>query len=527
MRTESNTVLPLSSSVSNKSAKVASVSAGNGAAFERDFNEAKVDRDPKKVAELERSQEASVVEPEASFESRSKELRNHGGVSSSVTDRVEGAQENTSEASDDSISDLVPSGNVLQPNGDQLPVSGTDAEFIDEGSLLSSAASDNTIQNSANGFVDVGELTQFPQGEAGAMYMASDDSFQSDLTSGVVDEDTLFTRSDTQFQPNLKVNSKASLVNSSLVDVNKMSSGLAENSSGPAFLESDSESQLSWVLSQMDVSANKAAVMSPEALTMDNTKAGIAATGLLSASINKGAGSNLTLSSTLDSVGMNFTEVAEDSFLNEDIVLGEPVELGEKEQEAIIARMSTQINGRLGDENVGGLNSSLQSNGINRLVPGMNLSAVPVNNPQSNLAMSLPPTHPGWAGEMSQKVAWVAREGGHTAHIRLDPPELGSLTVKISVDNDANTQVSFLAATPQARDLLESQMNRLRDMLAQQGMDLSKADVDVSQQDASGTQREMERDTQNRNDIASEEVGGELVSSNLSYVSASGVDYYA
>ena len=31
-------------------------------------------------------------------------------------------------------------------------------------------------------------------------------------------------------------------------------------------------------------------------------------------------------------------------------------------------------------------------------------------------------------------------------------------------------------------------MARLREMLAQQGMDLSRADVDVSQQDASGAQ---------------------------------------
>jgi flagellar hook-length control protein FliK len=131
---------------------------------------------------------------------------------------------------------------------------------------------------------------------------------------------------------------------------------------------------------------------------------------------------------------------------------------------------------------------------------------------------------------MSQKVAWIARDGGHTAHIRLDPPELGSLTVKVSVDSDSNTQISFIAATPQARDLLEGQMGRLREMLAQQGMDLSRADVDVSQQDTSGAQDRAN----NRNGgspqggvAGSDDIDEELIPRNLSYVSASGVDYYA
>jgi flagellar hook-length control protein FliK len=182
----------------------------------------------------------------------------------------------------------------------------------------------------------------------------------------------------------------------------------------------------------------------------------------------------------------------------------------------------------VGDEgSTGGLSSSLLNNsGVTR--PAFNL-ATATNGPPVNLTMNLPPSHPGWAGEISQKVSWVARDGGHTAHIRLDPPELGSLTVKISVDNDSNTQVSFMAATPQVRDLLEGQMSRLRDMLAQQGMDLSRADVDVSHQDASSMQRGTEQNNRsNRGDIASQdELDEDLISSNVSYVSATGVDYYA
>jgi len=313
-------------------------------------------------------------------------------------------------------------------------------------------------------------------------------------------------------------------------------SGLLKNSSmtddsvDPVFVESEDGSQLSWVLSQMDASASKFAAEGAEVVTsLDNSKVGAAAASMFAASLNKNTGPDLVLSSSLNNVDISSEEVVTDYAISEeDVLLDEPIELRKKEQEAMIGRMSAQIDGRVVDDNgTGGLSGSLQNNGVNRLASGINVPTAPMNASQANLAMNLPPSHPGWAGEMSQKVAWVAREGGHTAHIRLDPPELGSLTVKISVDNDSNTQVSFLAATPQARDLLESQMSRLRDMLAQQGMDLSKADVDVSQQDASGTQRQMERDSQNRNNIVSDEAGEELISSNLSYVSASGVDYYA
>ena len=267
-------------------------------------------------------------------------------------------------------------------------------------------------------------------------------------------------------------------------------------------LPSTGEGELSWVLSQMNASNSK--LKSTDSV------------GSISSDVGKiGAGDDLGLDIT-ESFGIEGADF-----------IDEPIELRKKEQEALIGRMSAQIDGKVADENLsGGLNSSLANSSVSR--SAFSLAAGPNGTP-ANLAMNLPPNHPGWADEISQKVSWVAREGGHTAHIRLDPPELGSLTVKISVDNDSNTQVSFIAATPQARDLLEGQMSRLRDMLAQQGMDLSRAEVDVSQQDASGMQRGNEENNRSsRGDIASqEELDEDLIASNASYVSATGVDYYA
>ncbi|MBJ7536798.1 flagellar hook-length control protein FliK [Marinomonas transparens] len=234
----------------------------------------------------------------------------------------------------------------------------------------------------------------------------------------------------------------------------------------------------------------------------------------------------------LQSSGSDNESKFTDMMGDDGVLLSEPVELRKKEQDAMIGRMTAQSDGTVvkGDLDTGGMNSSFNSNNANRLTLGAGAVNLQTPNAQTNLTMNLPPNHPGWASEMTQKVAWVARDGGHTAHIRLDPPELGSLTVKVSVDHDANTQVSFVAATPQARDLLEGQMSRLRDMLAQQGMDLSHVDVDVSQQDASGTQyRESAEDNAGARMkmLAQEEGEDDLPLSNVSYTSAAGIDYYA
>ncbi|MBM6551251.1 flagellar hook-length control protein FliK [Marinomonas ostreistagni] len=120
-------------------------------------------------------------------------------------------------------------------------------------------------------------------------------------------------------------------------------------------------------------------------------------------------------------------------------------------------------------------------------------AAVPTRADASapQLTMQTMPNSAAWTAEMTTKVSWVAKEGFKTAHIQLDPPELGSLTVKVSMDQDSNTQVSFIASSAQARDALEGQMQRLRDMLAQQGVDVESVDVEVSQGNDQSTAQEQ------------------------------------
>jgi flagellar hook-length control protein FliK len=82
-----------------------------------------------------------------------------------------------------------------------------------------------------------------------------------------------------------------------------------------------------------------------------------------------------------------------------------------------------------------------------------------------------------WGESVSQRVSLMAGQKISTASIALDPPELGAMTVKVSVDGD-QASVSFLSAHAQVREALEHTFSRLQDLLSQQGLQLVDAQVE-------------------------------------------------
>ncbi|MGL4474985.1 MAG: flagellar hook-length control protein FliK, partial [Shewanella sp.] len=125
----------------------------------------------------------------------------------------------------------------------------------------------------------------------------------------------------------------------------------------------------------------------------------------------------------------------------------------------------------------------------------------------------------------SQLLAMVSQGIGQ-AEIRLDPPELGSLLVRIQVQGD-QTQVQFVAASAQTRDMLEQAMPKLRDLLNDQGMQL--ADSQVSEQGKEQQQQgKQEGGIEGQTDMLTELSSAELeTSSNQTTSYAQGIDYYA
>ncbi|SMY31835.1 flagellar hook-length control protein FliK [Photobacterium andalusiense] len=60
--------------------------------------------------------------------------------------------------------------------------------------------------------------------------------------------------------------------------------------------------------------------------------------------------------------------------------------------------------------------------------------------------------------------------------IRLDPPELGKIQIKLNITQD-QASVQFTVNNPQTRDMVEQAMPRLREMLQQQGLQLAQSSV--------------------------------------------------
>ncbi|HFQ5336426.1 TPA: flagellar hook-length control protein FliK [Vibrio vulnificus] len=95
--------------------------------------------------------------------------------------------------------------------------------------------------------------------------------------------------------------------------------------------------------------------------------------------------------------------------------------------------------------------------------------------------------------QVAEKVQMMMSKNLKQLDIRLDPPELGRMQIRMTMNSDI-ANVHFTVTNPQARDIIEQTLPRLREMLAQQGMQL--ADSSVQQQASGQQQRQYSADGQ-------------------------------
>lgn len=92
------------------------------------------------------------------------------------------------------------------------------------------------------------------------------------------------------------------------------------------------------------------------------------------------------------------------------------------------------------------------------------------------------------ASMMGERIMMMLSQGKQEVQIRLDPAELGSMLVKVQVQHD-QVQLHIQTQAGQSKDILEQNMPRLREQLAQQGIQLSEANVQQQSQQQSQQQR--------------------------------------
>lgn len=97
-------------------------------------------------------------------------------------------------------------------------------------------------------------------------------------------------------------------------------------------------------------------------------------------------------------------------------------------------------------------------------------------------------TKQGWSDTVMQRVMWMSSQQINRAEIKLDPPELGALQVRVSTNQSDQTTVVFTSPNSSVRDALDQGLPRLREMMESQGVNL--ADVNVSDQNAEQRERQ-------------------------------------
>lgn len=96
---------------------------------------------------------------------------------------------------------------------------------------------------------------------------------------------------------------------------------------------------------------------------------------------------------------------------------------------------------------------------------------------------------PGWSQALGERLVLMAGREQQSAEIKLNPPHLGPLEVKLSLQQD-QASVTFLAQHGPVREALEQAIPRLREMFGQQDIQLVNVDVGQRREQPTGGQGE-------------------------------------
>jgi len=131
---------------------------------------------------------------------------------------------------------------------------------------------------------------------------------------------------------------------------------------------------------------------------------------------------------------------------------------------------------------------------------------------------------------LQDRVSSMLSINNKEAEIRLDPPEMGSMQIRIRSDAE-QAHINFVVQNQQAKEALEQSMPRLREMLAQQGLELGESTIsygqsgsETSDQSEGGTQGNL-ANNKSVNDENNEQANNTAQSSRQQ--TSSSIDYYA
>lgn len=133
-----------------------------------------------------------------------------------------------------------------------------------------------------------------------------------------------------------------------------------------------------------------------------------------------------------------------------------------------------------------------------------------------------------FADAVKDKVMVMINQKIQQVEIQLDPPEMGNIHVRVNLQNE-QAAVQFIVQNQQAKDALEQNMGKLREMLAENGVDVGDANIE-QRQAKDQNDKNFEQATHNGANPETTEDGhsdNDNVELDMVKASSTGVDYYA
>jgi flagellar hook-length control protein FliK len=160
-------------------------------------------------------------------------------------------------------------------------------------------------------------------------------------------------------------------------------------------------------------------------------------------------------------------------------------------------------------------------------VQGEQSKQIQLNQLESKFEKAINIAKPEGHQQLAEKVRWMVNTKNLVAEIRLDPAELGSVHVKVAVSGESAT-VNFVVQSQQARDAVDTATPKLREMLAEKGIELGQSSVrqesDGQQEQGDGESASQGRGNDEAEDVdVSEQV---LAQHNIVNGALGGIDYF-
>lgn len=134
-----------------------------------------------------------------------------------------------------------------------------------------------------------------------------------------------------------------------------------------------------------------------------------------------------------------------------------------------------------------------------------------------------------FANAVKEKVMIMMNQKLQNIEIQLDPAELGSVNVRVKLQHE-QAVISFMVQNQQTKEALEQNMDKLKHMLNESGIDVSDANIEQQGKQSTNNEEDNQQEQSNHQGLFTGDEQEHMIDVNplkLVKASSTGVDYYA